>query len=562
MDWAERRRRRRRVDLQRTLVNCHQRLSDLPADANEETRQTLRSVQAELRTLDNSDSAGVKIRSRVHWTESGETSTGFFAGHERQPQKEALLTELDYGGRRCGATNELLEAAASFYECLYTASTTDPISTDRLIGSLERSLSDDESSSLELPVSPDEIRNAMSSLATNKSPGIDGLPVEFYRRFWTLVADDLMDVYREVLSSGRLGASQRTGVIRLLYKKGDRCDLRNWRPITLLTTDYKILAKALPTRLSRDMPTVIHGDQTCSVPGRSIRDSCRLLQDVVDYCEAIDQEAAFVSLDQEKAFGRVDWSYLDRVLTAMNFGPVFRSYVSTLYNGISSRVVVNVWLSRRIRPTRGVRQGCPLSPILYVLIAETLGSLIRSSTVFGLPLPASVDRLKVIQYADDTTVVASSDTDFAVLEDCLSTYQEGSGAKLNIAKSRGLFFSSWRERSDSPLSLTWTAGSIKILGIVVGPSASLNLVNWQSAIDKTLAVFRAWQHRDLSIGGRALVARAFATSKLWYVAQVVPAPLGLQDNSSVWNFIWKCHAALASRRVCCRHPRAGGIGES
>ena len=109
-------------------------------------------------------------------------------------------------------------------------------------------------------------------------------------------------------------------------------------------------------------------------------------------------------------------------------------------------------------------------------------------------------------------------------------YQKGSGAKLNISKSRGLFFGSWRERPDSPLSLTWTAGSIKILGIMVGPSVSLNLVNWQSAIDKMRAVFRTWQHRDLSIGGRALVARAFATSKLWYVAQVVPAPRSLQDN--------------------------------
>ena len=174
--------------------------------------------------------------------------TGFFAGHERQRQQEALLTELDYGGHRCGATDELLEAAASFYECLYTACKTDPITSERLIGSLERSLSDNESSSIKLPVSPDEIRNAMSSLATNKSPGIDGLPVEFYRRFWTLVADDLMDVYREVLSSGRLGASQLTGVIHL-FNKGDRCDLRNWRPITLPTTDYKILAKALATRL-------------------------------------------------------------------------------------------------------------------------------------------------------------------------------------------------------------------------------------------------------------------------------------------------------------------------
>lgn len=83
------------------------------------------------------------------------------------------------------------------------------------------------------------------------------------------------------------------------------------------------------------------------------------MQDFVDYCEATDLEAALVSLDQEKAFDRVDWSLLDKILTTMNFGPVFRSYVSTLYGNISSRVIINGWLSRRLYPSRGVRQGCP-----------------------------------------------------------------------------------------------------------------------------------------------------------------------------------------------------------
>ena len=161
-----------------------------------------------------------------------------------------------------------------------------------------------------------------------------------------------MAVYDECLSIGSLSLTQTTGIVRLLYKKGDRSDLRNWRPISLLTADYKILAKALVSRLSKFLPSIVHEDQSCVVPGRSIRDSNRVLQDVVDYCDAHDLPAGLVSLDQEKAFDRVDWSFLDRVLTALNIGPRFRSYVTTLYAGVSSRVLVNGWLSRRIYPKR------------------------------------------------------------------------------------------------------------------------------------------------------------------------------------------------------------------
>jgi hypothetical protein len=118
------------------------------------------------------------------------------------------------------------------------------------------------------------------------------------------------------------------------------------------------------------------------------------LQDVVGYCEAFDLPAALVNLDQKKAFDRVDWSFLDLVLQRSNVGPTFRSYVSTLYANVSSRILVNSWLSRRIYPPRGVRQGCPLSPVLFVLVAEALGAVVRQSALGGLPLPGFSLRLR------------------------------------------------------------------------------------------------------------------------------------------------------------------------
>ncbi|CAM2096608.1 unnamed protein product [Caretta caretta] len=114
-------------------------------------------------------------------------------------------------------------------------------------------------------------------MPTNKSPGMDGLTVEFYRVFWDILGPDLVTVWAESLQSGVLPLSCRRAVLALLPKKGDLCDLRNWRPISLLSTDYKILAKAISLRLGSVMADVIHPDQTYTVPGRSIFDNLFLV---------------------------------------------------------------------------------------------------------------------------------------------------------------------------------------------------------------------------------------------------------------------------------------------
>lgn len=133
---------------------------------------------------------------------------------------------------------------------------------------------------------------------------------------------------------------------RLIFKKrGDRKNLKNWHPITLLDVDYKIISKILTTRLSLVLGSVLHPDQTCSVPGRSISSNVVLLRDIFDYIEMTNEAAILVSLDQEKAFDRVDRSFLSDLLCHLGFGPNFRKWVFALYEGAFMQIILNGWLT-------------------------------------------------------------------------------------------------------------------------------------------------------------------------------------------------------------------------
>ena len=150
---------------------------------------------------------------------------------------------------------------------------------------------------------------------------------------------------------------------RLIFKKQDeRKNLKNWRPISLLNVDYKIISKVLTSRLSRVLKSVIDQDQTCSVPKCSISLNLVLLRNVFHYIERSDEAAILISLDQKKAFDRVGRSFLTDILCHLGFGPNFRKWVATLYEGAFMQIILNGRLTNGISLRRGVRQGDPLSP--------------------------------------------------------------------------------------------------------------------------------------------------------------------------------------------------------
>ena len=226
-----------------------------------------------------------------------------------------------------------------------------------LLENLSLRLPSSSSASCDGPITLDEARKALEGAAIGRSPGSDGLSAEFYLAFWKVLGEDLIEVFNASFSSGHLPPSLRRALITLLFKKGDRLDPKNWRPISLLNSDYKILARILAGRLSKVLQLLIHPDQSSSVQGRYIGENS-----VFQYSREASVPGALFSLDQEKAFDRVDHGFLFRIMSHVRFGSSFFSWVKLLYSGISSAVCINGYTSAAFFPSRGVRQGCPCRP--------------------------------------------------------------------------------------------------------------------------------------------------------------------------------------------------------
>ena len=457
---------------------------------------------------------------------------------------------------------DLVDCFANFYSALFSAEDVDRVSQEELLSKLSARLSADQKEVCEGALSVDECFSALKGMAHRKAPGNDGLPMEFYVNFWPVLGADLMRVLNSCFVNRRLSKSQRRGVISLSFKKGDRLDPRNWRPISSLNVDYTIASRSIAGRLLKVLHVVVDKDQTCGVLGRFIGENVAYLRDVVDYVSQVGVPCAILSLDQEKAFDRVDWSFMKATLSVMGFGPSFISWIDLFYSGSQSTVNVNEHVSSYFSLSRGVRQGCPLSPLLYVMVAEVLACNIRSyPDINGLSLPASVVPLpRLSQCADDTSVVVTSDDAITATFDVYDLYERGSGAKLNLAKYKGLWLGAWNGRTDAPVAIEWGSVKVKILGVFLGPFASEE-DNWRPRITAVRNVLSSWRQRSLSYRGKALVINALALSRIWYVASVIHMPqwvLG-ELNKAVFNFFWNGKPDLVTRDVIAQPPSNGGF---
>ena len=262
-------------------------------------------------------------------------------------------------------------------------------------------LSVEQSMALEAEISLDEIKEVLKSFQNNKSPGEDGFSKEFYETFFDLIGMHLLNSYNEAFSKGQLSISQRRGMICLI-PKDDCCliELSNWRPLTLLNVDYKILAKVIGQRIESTLSSLIHTDQTGFVKGRFIGQNVRLLNDIIEYADAKKLPGILLFIDFRKAFDTIEWNFIHKC----NFGPNIRKWISILYNNVESGMLNAGFMTNYLQVSRGVRQGCPLSPLLFVLSVELLALKIRQDQLCrGVPLPDG-QNAKISQF-DDTTMI-------------------------------------------------------------------------------------------------------------------------------------------------------------
>ena len=251
-------------------------------------------------------------------------------------------------------------------------------------------------------MSIEECGRALRLLKYNKSPGCDGFPAEFYKFFWNKINFFLITSFMWSYQNNQLSTDQKRGIITLVPKKGkDICSLKNWRPISLLNIDYKILTKVLAQRLQIVLKQINNPDQVGYITDQFMGENIRTTPDILTYCNLTDKSTLITLIDFEKAFDTVSWSFLFKSLKAFNFGDSFIKWIKIIYSNIQSCVTNNGKSSNCFQLERGTRQGCCLSALLFIMVVELLATSIRTaSNIKGISI--NCIEFKISPLADDT----------------------------------------------------------------------------------------------------------------------------------------------------------------
>ncbi|KAL9982663.1 hypothetical protein ACROYT_G004734 [Oculina patagonica] len=450
---------------------------------------------------------GIIIRARARWHEHGEKSTKYFLNLEKRNHVKKCIRKLYINGAINTDPTYILREQERFYCDLYKSGNNDPdiaLKRSTFLGDLNiPKLSEEQKRACEGKISLEECSCLLDSFRDNKTPGNDGIPIEFYKKFWPLIGDSFIRCANECFEKGELSCSQKQAVITLIEKKGkDRSLLENWRPISLVNVDTKIMSKVIASRIKNVLPEIIHHNQTGYVKDRFIGETIRSIYDVMDYTVEENIPGLMIFIDFKKAFDSVEWDFLLKCLEAFNFGPDFIRWVKTFYKNIQSCTINNGTASRYFTLERGVRQGDPLFPYLFILVVETLAIAMRQNkSIKGIMIEN--EETKLLQYADDTTAVLSDINSAETLFELLDSFKAISGLEINCTKTEGMWIGSSKENKTKPFGIKWPNEPIKALGVYFTYDQKLlKEKNFIERLDSIKKLINIWSSRGLSIYGK------------------------------------------------------------
>ena len=420
-------------------------------------------------------------------------------------------------------------------------------------------LNENQISLLENDVIESEVLSALKSMKNGKSPGLDGLPIEVYKVLWNDIKLPFMKSLKFSYACGYLSLTQKQGIMCLLHKNDtDREVISNWRPLSLTNADYKLIAKIFARRINLVIDTLIDANQYAFVKGRTISTMLREIDDIFERERNIKEGSIILSIDYAKAFDSLSLSTIKKALNIYGFGDSFKKWIEVILSNRLNCVRNGGYVSSFFDMERGVRQGCPISPLLFIMAVELFACNIRTDkSIRGLQYNTNDRPLKIRLYADDITLFLKDMMDFREVLSKIKKFSNFSGLCLNINKTLAVRFGDENWVGVFKCGIRFV-DQIKILGIYFSINVDTQslLKNFSSKIENLEHICHLWSRRKLTLLGKITILKAFGLSQFIHIMQSIGIPdvILSEINKIMFRFLWKSN--FSNSRTCEKVNRA------
>ena len=546
------------------------KMKDMEQNMTEENTDEYIILSNQLKQLQEDKLQAYIIRSKVKWSLEGEKPTQYFCGLEKSNIATKTISKIiKENGSEITSQDKILEEVRLFYETLYkekvSESTIDEF--DHYFQNTDiPKLSNSNAKSIDGIINLKEATDVLKNMKNNRSPGTSGFGADFYKIFWNRIGHFVVRALNEAYEFDSLSSTQTQGLITCIPKGNKpRHYLKNWRPITLLNTVYKIGTGCIANRIKTLLPQIIHTDQTGFLKGRYIGENTRLIYDIMHYTEENNIPGMLLLIDFEKAFDSLSWNFVTKTLQTFNFGHSIQKWFNVFYKDAKSAVTQCGFLSDFFKVQRGCRQGDPLSCYIFILCAEILSIKIRANkNIKGIEINET--QYKLSQFADDTSfILDGSSKSLNETLNSLSEFSRYSGLNVNFDKTKVVWIGKKKFSADTiktKWKLIWNQQHFQMLGINFHVDLSkMNDLNFSTKILEIEKAIKNWNRRILTPIGKIAVIKSLLVAKLNHLFLALPNPTEQmlnKLNSIFFEFIWNGRDKI-KRSVIVKDYADGGL---